>query len=252
MEYDYILNGRVYPDRVHFTLMGLPDIEFSHSDFLIKGKFKIEIVDCIITIHFNTSEIISEKSEPNLNTLKNILEDLSRSFVDLYCFLHSYSYDLDLETITCEELKLNYTFPVQGEYDLQDDNNENYTKLVSVSLSGAYPFFNNVFADFRRSIKYPGMTAGFCFRAIETIRQSYFGIFNANSNCKSYKKEREKRSWDNFNRTLGSTQNDHISLVEWSKRNRHGDYPVITYEQRVVFMNHTREIINRFVDLVTK
>lgn len=252
MTHNYIFKGKIYPERVHFSLKGLPEVELSHSDFSIKGKFTIEIVDCLIEVHFSTSEAITENSGININTLKNIIEDSTRSFVDMYCFLHSYSYDLDFETVTCEELKLNHVFSIQGEYNIQDDNNKNYIKLLNVNLSGMYPFLYYVFADFRRAIKYPGMTASFCYRAIETLRQSHFGIYNSNKGTQNYKKEIEKQSWENLNRGLGFTESDHSDLIEWAKRNRHGDYPAITYSQREKFMNHTREIINRFIDLATK
>jgi len=250
MLYTYDFKGIIYPKRVHFTLKGLPEIEFSHPDFQLGGKCVIEIIDCIADIKFSSSDIFTENSIPNINTLKNIIEDLARSFIDMYCYLHSYSYDLDLETITCLDLNLNYTFLVQGEFNIKDDNNEKYTNLLNVSLSGKYPFLYYIFADFRRSIKYPGMTASFCYRAIETIRQSYFGIYNANKSSTDYKKEKENQSWDNLNKALGFTEADHSDLNELAKRNRHGDYPAVTYQQRESFMSHTRKIINKFIELI--
>lgn len=247
--YIYTFQGKIYPERVNFTLKGIPEIKFSHEDFGIEGMAKIEILNCSVKVEFATSKKINERSEPNINTLKNIIDDLTRTFVDIYCFINSYSYELDFEKVVCADLKLNHMFSVRGEYNITGKNEE-FIEIYNIISSGKYPFLYYVLADFRRSIKYPGMTASFCYRAIETLRQSYFGVYNANKVTKDYKKEKIGLSWDNLNKNLGFSENDHKDLTKWAERNRHGEYPAITYKIREKFMNHTREIINRFIKLI--
>lgn len=239
----YIFTGIIYPKRVNFTLKGLPEIEFKHSDFPIEGKLKFNINNCQVRIKFTTTSVINITTDPNINTLKNIIEDLVRSFIDIYCFTYSYSYDLDIRKVVCGKLKINHTFSVQGEYNIKGNGND-FIKLCNIFLTGKHPFLSYVFSDFRRAIKYPAMTAGFCFRAIETLRQGYFEDSNITDDDK-----RRKAGWEKLNLDMRFKKEDHRLITEKGVLNRHGMYPAITYKEREEIMNHTRKIIERFLNL---
>jgi hypothetical protein len=97
-------------------------------------------------------------------------------------------------------------------------------------------------ADFRRAIKYPAMTASFCFRAIDTMRASYFEDLNTQNGRK-----RRIDSWEKLRRELSIERNKIQKMEDFAVPNRHGTYPEIHYADREEIMNVTRTIINAMV-----
>lgn len=180
-----------------------------------------------------------------METLKNIVEENIRIVVDAYCFVRSYSYDVEVIKVVCDDLKIDYTFGVQGEWNIHKDEqstNAEFTKILKLFDRPEKLFLKDAFADFRRSIKYPGMTASFCFRALETIRKFYFED-QADGNSDT----RRKNGWEKLVKKSGLQEDDFTEIKKFALPNRHGEYPVIKYQERERIMNFTRSIIDKMI-----
>ena len=104
-------------------------------------------------------------------------------------------------------------------------------------------FIKDSLADFRRAIKYPAMTAGYCFRAIETIRKFHFENKGIHDNDK-----RRKDGWNKLRSSFDLTQSDFNEIENFTLSNRHGHYPSVTYPERERIMNFTRKIIDKTIE----
>lgn len=238
IKYKYIFVGSIYPKRVNFNLIGLPIVELQHPDFNIEGSVTIKIVNSKLKVTLITEKEFSQKTEPNLETLKNVIEQFARAIVDTYCFVNSYSYDVDIEKVTCKQLSVDYTFGVVGEWNLKktnEDSQKEFIRLLNLALSGKYPNLNYILSDFRLAIKYPSMTPGFCFRSLESIRKYFFN-----------------NRWSDLNSTLGFTETDHKFLTDLAQDVRHGTFPALEYKTREKCLAHLREVINKLVEHLEK
>lgn len=238
--YKYVLSGTVYPPRVNFSTIPL-SIRIEHADFGIRGDAELKIRDSAIELKF-----VSYTEVTDIPTLKNFLEEAIRMAVDAFCYVNSYSYDVDIEKIECEQLQLSHTFEVRGEYNIDrtvEEYNQEYLKLLSLFMQPNLTYFKDVFADFRRSIKYPAMTASFCFRAIEIVRKYMF----ENPSIVDENKKR-KAGWLNLCNQLGYQKSDFEHIQSFATPNRHGKYPTITYRERERIMNFTRGLLDKCIE----
>lgn len=240
----YIFKVNIYPNRLKFHMIG--ESHFHLDDGDIEGEGKTIIKESQMYIEF-----ISEKDySKELDTLKNSIEEVARTYIDIYCYIKSCSYDIDIENVICPELNIGYSFGIKGELNIDKnirETQEELNKITTIFKEPKFSFLMYSFADFRRSIKYPLMTAGFCYRAIETIRKFYF-------EDPSIKKEnkRRKQGWIKLGSSLNYDQNDFDEIIKFATPNRHGDYPKITYQEREKIMNFTREFIDKFIDFILK
>jgi len=233
-KYKYTFEGLIYPERVKFNLDGLPVMELQHRDFNIEGIVAIKIVDSRLKISLTSEKEFGQDTNPNIETLKNVIEQFTRAIVDTYCFVNSYSYDVDIEKVTCKELGLNYTFSVIGEWNLKrtrENSGKEFMSLLNLLLSGKYPNLTYILSDFRLAIKYPSMTPGFCFRALESIRKYFF-----------------TDKWSDLNSSLGFTEADHKFLTDLAQDVRHGTFPGLKYKTRKKCLSHLRKAIEGLVE----
>lgn len=240
---EYIFTATIYPERVNFTLSGLPKLSVSSLEWDIKGEFTIEIHESKATIVFMSEDEYSPESEPNVETVKNFIEKIARTLVDTYCFVHSYNYDLIVDTVKCEKIGLEYTFSVLGEFGFIGKN-ENFPKYLNTILQKQPNAFGDAFADYRRSIKYPDMTAAHCLRSIESIRRTHFDNQSIQDD-----NMRDKDGWKKMASAIDIKPDTSYELMQkFAKPNRHGMYPAITWEQRKEIMTFTRSVIEKSLE----
>lgn len=242
--FTYLLTGKIHPERVDFTIGMKMVLSTYHPDFGIKGDVVLEIKNSSILISFESETLYSLEDTGALETLKNIIEDGVRMVVDAYCYVRSYAYEVEITDIKSLAPKLEYQFGVRGEWNINKGDeiaSEEFSKMLSVVSKNN--LFTNVLADFRRSIKYPAMTASFCFRAIETIRQHVFEDESIGDDIK-----RRDNGWENLRKSLNLKKESFSEITKFAIPNRHGKYPAITYKERERIMNFTRFIIDRLID----
>ncbi len=216
-----------------------------HPGFGMEGRSFIKFENSTITVRLESEIDHANDDTCNLETLKNIIEENVRLIVDSFCYVNSYSYDVEITKVTCDTLNIDKTFGVRGEWNIKKDpidSNKEFTKILQLFDRPERIFLKDVLADFRRAIKYPAMTASFCFRSVETIRKFYF-----EDKADLDDSSRKKNGWGKLNSKLGFKTGDFEEIEKFALPNRHGDYPLITYKERERIMNFTRKIIDKFI-----
>lgn len=246
MKYKYKLSGLVYPERVKFDLKGLEnrygEVSILTPNWDIKGNFSLEVNNCKVIAIFESDKKYGQDTKPNIETLKNFIEETIRIFIDTFCFVNSYNYDVSIDNVVCKQTGLDYTFPVIGEWGYKAKRDDFPKTLDEVMrLQEKSNAISLALSDYRRSIKYPRMTALYCLRALETIRRTYFDDYNTKDD-----NMRDKNGWGKMAANLLVTKNQ--DLLSFAKDNRHGNYPPITYKKRKEFMQYTRNAIEKFIE----
>lgn len=247
--YTYTFSGKVYPERVSFSVGIEIPINFKHPDFDVVEIVKLNFNDSLITAKLETETDYSKHQKCNLDTLGGFVEESARAIVDAYCYVKSYFYDVEITDIVCLDLGIKYLLPVWAERNIVKDKeqaNIEFTKLLSLLDRPERSFLRDILADFRRAGKYSSMTAGFCFRAIETVRKFYFEDQNILKEDK-----RRKLGWEKLNQVLGFQESDFDEIKKFALPNRHGEYLAMTYVERERIMNFTRSFIDKFFTILT-
>lgn len=252
-KFHYIFSGVVHPTRVNFEANIDPiNIKIQHSRFNIDGVLKeIRFKKSNFSAIYETDKDHTKRTNANLETLKNFIDQSLRMIVDIFCYINSYSYDLEIVEVICEDLKINQIFNVQGEKNVNKDKeqtNKEFQEILFLIINNPrLQFLGVAFADFRRSIKYPEMTGFFCFRSIEVIRQFYFEDISIKDNDK-----RRKKGWEKMREDLDLDRGFFKEIENFAILNRHGNTPPITYKERENIMNKTRKVINKFIEFTNE
>jgi hypothetical protein len=248
MMFEYIFTAIIHPERVDFTVDSPMAFQLNHPDFNVVGVSAISIRSSHVIVFFKSAVDYTTDPKCNLETLKNFVEENVRLIVDAYCFVRSYSYDVEVSTLKCTQLGIDHTFEVLGEHNISksdDQASEEWNELLTVFSNPSAGFMKDVLADFRRAIKYPAMTASFCFRAIETIR-----TFLLEDPAVLDEGKRKKDGWAKLRESFNLTEAHFSEIQKFALPNRHGVYPSITYVERERIMNFTRRIIEQTVRFV--
>lgn len=246
--FKYVFKGKIHPERVNFTINQEIPLNVKHSDFGISGDVLLKIEKSKIYLTFKSQIAYSSTNNTELETLKNILEESVRLVVDIFCYIKSYSYDVEIELVECRDLNLDYIFGVRGEWNVNKDDtvvSNEYSRILNLFTEPKNTTFGHVLADFRRAIKYPAMTASFCYRSIETIRKHTFEDWNERN-----EEKRRKDGWLRLRNEFNLSQKDFEEIEKFALPNRHGEYPKITYEERERIMNFTRSIIDETISRI--
>lgn len=227
-QYEYILIGSILPMRVMFSRPPLAG-KIVYPDLQLDGKTILYINNSRILLSYITNKPII-----NYLDLKNIaIEFVIRPWVDLYCYIKSYNYDIEIETAFDIANHSVIQFSVQGEFDIDRSESEEaelFKYFFELFNLKQYLYLKDIIADYRRAISEPAETAFYCYRAIETIR--IYGF---------------QDKWNELNNTLGYQKDDYDLLLELSKSKRHGNNPLISGTTRSEIMKFTRVLIDKFL-----
>jgi len=247
--YTYIITGKLQPEQGIQTLSIHTKFGIKHVEFNIEGEIEMEVSGSDIKLTYTTNIDHSQSDTANLETLKNILIEKVRLIINVFGYTDSFYLDVCLLNAKCEELNINWDFGIKGEYNInrnENDRKTEFNKIMSLFKGedySPYSWLKDIFADFHNAIKYPAQTAQYCFRAIETIRQNYY---EDRSNTDD--RTRRDSGWNKLRTELGYMREDFREVERFGVPNRHGQYPIITYQDRERIMNFTRQLIDRFID----
>jgi len=244
-----MITGKLQPEQRIESLDIYTRFELRHIEFGIEGDTEMKVSGSDIKLIYVTETNHIQTDKPNLETLRNFLIEQVRLVINVFGYTDSFYLDVYLINIKCEELGLDWDFGIKGEYNINKNEKERKAEfdrimnLFKAERNNEYSWFKDVFADFHNAIKYPSQTAQFCFRAIETIRHNYYEDATDTNND-----IRRNNGWENLRRDLNYRRQDFNEIERFGIPNRHGQYPVIKYEERENVMNFTRQLIDRFVD----
>lgn len=223
----YIFSGKVLPERANVNVTPI-EIKMDAIDAGISGIAIISIAVSQISVVFNT------KNDSDLGTLKNYAEYLVRNLVDAFGYLSGRGYDIEITSVVNHEGK--YTVFGVGIPELEESQNErplSFQQLLTVMEKSQH--LHLALGDLREAIRSPLDTGFFCYRAVESIRQ-YF------------KKEgdNESKSWENLRKSLLIDRSWIDKIKPFADPARHGDTRYISGKDRILIMQHTWKLIDRF------
>jgi hypothetical protein len=179
------------------------------------------------------------KGDPDLHTLRNLVESNIRFITDTIGYLEGLSFDIDMISAASLDTGDRCIFGT-GIPVLQDRRKSSGTlRQLSerfLATVGNDLHAQMVLADFKEAIRVPVGTGFFCYRAVEAMMQS----------MKVAEKEDEKVLWPRLRERLRVDRNAIMYLKSHADFPRHGQPSAISDEQRTKVFVITDEIIRRF------
>jgi len=225
----YIFSGKVLPERANVNVTPL-EVKMDAIDAGISGTAIVSIVASQVSVVFNTN------SDSDLLTLKNYVEYLVRNLVDAFGYLSGRGYDIEITSAINHEGK--YTVFGVGISELENSQNERPLSFQQLLIAMAKSqHLHRALGDLREAIRSPIDTGFFCYRAVESIRQNF-------------KKEEDGDdiilSWERLRKSLLIDRSWIDKIKKFADPARHGDITYISGKDRILIMQHTWKLIDRF------
>ena len=225
----YIFSGKVLPERANVNITTI-EFEIEAIDAGISGTAIISVAVSQVSIVFNTN------NDLDIMTLKNYVENIVRTLVDSYGYLSGRGYDIEITSVVDNKGK--HTVFGVGISELEKSQNErplNYDQILTVTTKSQH--IHRAFGDLREAIRSPVDTGFFCYRAVESIRQN----FKKENDGDNY-----KLSWERFRKSLLLDRSWIDTIKKFADPVRHGDAPYLSGTDRILILQHTWKIIDRF------
>ncbi len=228
----YDFYGKVLPERVKFSI-SVPPIRIKVEEYGFDLQIALSILESQISV-----KIESEKEIADLFTLKNTVTEYVRLYTDTWGYLHGYSYDVEITSLSGENNVPYIIYGVDIPEITADHENRPYKQIgdiLDVVWNPKYVQIRIAFADLRRAIKYTNETGMFCYRAIESLMQFF--------------KEDEDRNnaWLKLRTVLNVSREWIDEIGKYSTLPRHGQIVHLTGQKRTDLMKRTWAIIDRFI-----
>ena len=250
MTFTYTFSGRVHPERTYVTIDGIPPcrIETRLTDSVLIVDTHIMIDNAQILVTADCEEQIDD-----LETLRNSVESTVRGIVDSFGYVEGRGYDLELTSVIASTGERWAVFGVEiGALQAEMDKRPvSFGELFSLLTSPTQPQDEHAsfarmqlriaLGDLREAIRSPNLTAFFCFRAIECLRQCYLHPSKPDDGTA------RKASWQRMGDELCIDKSWIADLQDASVSERHGLLKAMSGKQRVDLMLRTWKVVDRFI-----
>jgi hypothetical protein len=231
--------GRVLPERIPLKI----------ADPL-SGSSIVEVLDLAFdwSIGVADSQVVATctvtRGEPDLPTLRNLIEAEIRSLADLIGYLHAVRFDVDIVSAirheTGERCVFGTSIPAIAQRRKLDDYGKLQTDLL-VAIAGE-PHARAALADFREAMRVPVGTGFFCYRAVEAMMQS----------MKLRADEKDRVAWERLRTTLQIDRSALEYLKGHADYPRHGRVGAISDSQRAHVFRISDEVIHRYLEYLQR
>jgi hypothetical protein len=220
----FTFTGRVHPERYDFGMAGLPRLTISEPAG-IQSHYRFQLDHSQMTVQVQTNGV---KSILDLNNAAN---DLARIALDALGYIWSAA--LDLEIVSCVDPDgqlhvFNTAFDGLGfrEQGTGAEEREHATLNILIHRAISSEAIRQAIKDLRSAIREPSDTVFHCYRAVEAIRQEYFGTGRTDTAVA------RRASWDRLRKATGVQESDLRWLEELATRRRHGEPVSVSHETR--------------------
>ncbi|MCL5037226.1 MAG: hypothetical protein M1269_08945 [Chloroflexi bacterium] len=229
----YIFSGKIFPERANVNIPASKSygrFQTSNAVYDFEASLSIQVSQVSVIVNLSDDTI-------DLETLKNIIENLVRGEVDIYGYLSGLGYDVEI-TAVVEPNGNHRVFGVgiQSLHEAKDERPFSYKETWEIV--GKSPFLQHALANLRESIKVPHDTGFFCYRAVESIRQNFRKNTNGND---------KKSSWERMRNALRIDKSWIDKLKVYGDPQRHGELKPISGEDRILLMEHAWKVVDRFL-----
>lgn len=229
--------GRVLPERYPVSSK-LPKLMMD----VVGPSIKVEV-----DVFYHHSQFVCSISvlsgSADIYTLRNVVEEVTRSQVDLFGYTHGMGFDVEVLSASSRTNDEKYVFgtglPVLiSRRNLPGPITEINGELLS-AVGKSLPA-RLALADFREAIKARNGNGFFCYRAIEAMMQA----------MKTSSKEDDKVAWLKLRKTLNVRRDALDYVKEHAYFPRHGKAWAITDEEKQKVFTITDELIRRFLQFL--
>ncbi len=177
-------------------------------------------------------------------TLRNLVEQGIRPFIDAIGYVEGLNYDLDFISAVSFETGEGTVFGIKipAIAEARDPKKSGTISSDLLIAVVSEPAAQIALADFREAMRVPVGTGFFCYRAIEAIMQS----------MRSSDAESERVAWDRTRSTLRVDRSALDYVKKFADPPRHGRPSDISDQERAQVFKTTDEVIRRFLEYLLR
>lgn len=177
-----------------------------------------------------------------VHTLKNYVESFVRMLIDGHGYLECRGYDLEIISVVEPEGQ-HAVFGVEVEAlksSRAAESPVNMTELWKLLISGPESaHLQRALGDLREAIRTPHDTGFFCYRAVESMRQSFVEPKDGG---------KTKPSWERMSSALRIDQSYIMLLERFGKPQRHGETPYMSGDERIRALKSAWRVVDRYIE----
>jgi hypothetical protein len=225
-------SGVVPPERAPLSVSEV------HSQILgAEGKVHATLS---LNIWNNQITVAVESDEPDVFTLRNFVRSEAEFVTNVAGFLLGYGYDIEITKAFGENLSPTQVFgidiPVLANRTQQRDLGALVNAIFPLCFGEEAIYLRRCLTDLSFAIKRLDDTAFYCFRALESLRQSF------GSNLS------EADQWKAMAQAVGSSKEDMEFLRTHAFPTRHGIPRPLTDEERQKLFLYTWGVVEKYID----
>ena len=230
--YTYTFFGKIFPERANVNISPIV-MKVNNKEAGIIGVLKTSIVGSQLSAQF-----LCKQKVDNIFTLKNYADDAIRLQVDVLGYTLSCGYDIEITSM------IDSLGNPQTVFGVNFDNIEQFKKQRPKNFSEIMKLFSDekgnhlrlCMGDLREAIRNPKDRGFFCYRAIESLMQ-YF-VKNG--------LDRDK-TWQIFRENVGVNKDQIDFIKKFADPVRHGTSIYISPENGKKILDHTWEIVDKYI-----
>lgn len=236
--FTYIFGGRVLPERVVVTISEFKfDVPASHG--IPEGTLFIEILASQILARF----VCQTELEVEF-TLRNLIEDASKSLLDALGFYKGYAYDVEIVHVVRPDTSGKRVFGIDIPVlkDICDSEGVTLGHVLAGVLAPSGIYFRRALADLREAIKSPQDTGFFCYRAVESLMRG--------SATRQRPVPQDSAAWSSFRSIYHIDRKDIDDIKQFADPVRHGNYlqsQPMTDQDRAGMLKKAWKIVNQYL-----
>ena len=225
-------SGVVLPERAPLSVSNV------HSQ--IVGPTGAVYASLSLNIWQSQITVTVESEEPNIFTLRNLVRSETEFVTSVAGFLMGFGYDIEITKAFDENLASTRVFGIDIPALTERATGRNIGALVNAIFPLCFGeeaiFLRRCLADLSFAIKRLDDTAFYCFRALESLRQSF------GSNLS------ESEQWKAMAQAVGSSKEDMEPLRVHAFPARHGIPKPLSDEERKDLFLYTWSIVEKYID----
>jgi len=228
----WIFHGTVLPERAGLDISSPVKISFSAEEAGISGEAILSVGASHVSI-----VVSSDDTEADLETLRNYVDYVARSTVDVYGYLSGRGYDLEISSVVDRDGRQTvFGVGIEDIENLQQERPLVFQEVLGLmSRSHSLP---RALADLREAIRSPWDTGFLCYRSIETVMQ-HFAAEDETAGDR-------KPAWERMRSALRIDESWIAPLKHPADRQRHGRAAFMSGTDRVSAMKRAWKVIDRF------
>ncbi|MDD2357479.1 MAG: hypothetical protein PHX13_06190 [Thiovulaceae bacterium] len=232
----FYFQGIILPERAQLTFSF--EMDFSTKDILEPMRMKVNIINNQLAVWIDSS------LHWNIFDLKNIVNNLVKSHLNMLGYLKGYAYDLEITRVINRRKQIDYVFGIEIpclEERGKDVNLEIEIPYLREKISGEIgKYINRCLNDLVSAMKHADDTGFYCYRAIESLKHHCSVIQNISKGNKS-------DQWKKFREISNTSFEDIKKLKIAADPLRHGEPKDMTSDDRAILFLTTWTIVDNYL-----